>query len=118
MTISSLPIEYRIYPEKSNGMEWHKDTQLYNNPQYECVYTIENNSDSYTLWVDDNKRIHTINTKPNSLIIVVANGPIHRVTPINNGYRSILKFIYSNDEPISKQLHIFDFLNILNVLIT
>jgi hypothetical protein len=98
--LSNFPIEYRIYPEKSDGMEWHKDTLLYNIPQYECVFTIENNSDSNTLWKDENNHINTIKTQPNSLIIVLAEGPHHRVTPINSGYRSILKFIFSNGTPI------------------
>jgi hypothetical protein len=98
--LSNFPIEYRVYPTKSSGMEWHKDTLLYNIPQYECVFTIENKSDSNTLWKDEHNIIHTIKTKPNSIIIVVADGPTHKVSPINNGYRSILKFIFSNGTPI------------------
>ena len=97
--LSDFPIEYRIYPNKSSGMEWHSDTLLYSVPQYECVFTIENNSDSNTLWKNKNK-INTIKTNPNSLIIVVANGPLHKVTPINSGFRSILKFIFSRGLPI------------------
>ena len=45
---SNFPIEYRIYPKGSEGMKCHKDTLLYDEPQYEMVYTIENESDSYT----------------------------------------------------------------------
>jgi hypothetical protein len=97
--LSNFPIEYRIYPNKSSGMEWHSDTLLYTVPQYECVFTIENESDSNTLWKNKNQ-INTIKTKPNSLIIVVANGPLHKVTPINSGFRSILKCIFSRGLPI------------------
>jgi hypothetical protein len=92
---SDFPIEFRIYPEGSSGMKCHKDTLLYEIPQYEMVYTIENESDSYTNWYSYFGWNNKIYTKPNSLIIVKAQGNIHCVSPINKGFRKILKLIYT-----------------------
>jgi len=104
--MSTFPIEYRLYPKGSNGMKWHSDTLLFDKPQYECVYTIENTSDSKTQYKNNNKTI-SLKTKPNSLLIVIANGPLHNVTPINVGYRTILKFIFQNTNanPIKKMIN-------------
>ena len=92
---SDFPIEFRIYPEGSSGMKCHKDTLLYDKPQYEMVYTIENESDSYTNWYSYFGWNNKIYTKPNSLIIVKAQGNIHCVSPVNKGFRKILKLIYT-----------------------
>ena len=40
MVASKFPIEQRIYPNGSKGMNWHIDTLMYDKPQYEAVYTI------------------------------------------------------------------------------
>lgn len=95
---SDFPIEFRVYPSGSEGMKCHKDTLLYEKPQYEMVYTIENESDSYTNWYSYLGWNNKIYTKPNSLIIVKAQENIHCVSPINNGYRTILKLIYTQTE--------------------
>jgi len=95
---SDFPIEFRVYPTGSEGMKCHKDTLLYEKPQYEMVYTIENESDSYTNWYSYLGWNNIIYTKPNSLIIVKAQGTIHCVSPINKGYRTILKLIYTQTE--------------------
>jgi len=95
---SDFPIEFRVYPTGSEGMECHKDTLLYEKPQYEMVYTIENESDSYTNWYSYLGWNNIIYTKPNSLIIVKAQENIHCVSPINKGYRTILKLIYTQTE--------------------
>lgn len=95
---SDFPIEFRVYPTGSEGMKCHKDTLLYEKPQYEMVYTIENESDSYTNWYSYLGWNNIIYTKPNSLIIVKAQENIHCVSPINNGYRTILKLIYTQTE--------------------
>ena len=92
---SNFPIEYRIYPKGSEGMKCHKDTLLYNKPQYEVVFTIENETDSYTNWYSYLGWNNKIYTKPNSLIIVKAQENIHCVSPITKGYRTILKLIYT-----------------------
>lgn len=90
---SDVPVEYRVYGVGSS-MDWHSDTALYADPQYEMVYTIDNTTDSYTEW-SDGLMSHRIYTKPNSLLIVRANGARHRVSPVSWGERSILKFVYT-----------------------
>ncbi len=100
---SNFPIEYRIYPHKSSGMNCHKDTLLYDKPQYEVVYTIDNDSDSYTKWYDYNGNKHNIYTKPNSLLIVKADGNIHCVSELTKGTRSILKLIYTQSNNINEK---------------
>ena len=94
---NNLPIEFRIY-EKGGKMDWHRDDvdKVVNNcPQIEIVFTLENTSDSKTLWIDDdtNKK-HEIITKNNSIIITQGNGAYHMVTPVSTGYRSIIKIAY------------------------
>ena len=95
---SDFPIEFRIYPEGSSGMKCHKDTLLYEEPQYEMVYTIENESDSYTNWYSYLGWNNKIYTKPNSLIIVKAQENIHCVSPVKEGFRTILKLIYTQTD--------------------
>ena len=88
----SFPIEYRIYPQGSSGMNWHSDTALYHGEYYEAVLTLENESDSKFDYKYNNQ-INTIKTKPNTLVLVKPNTIEHQVTPINQGYRTILKFV-------------------------
>ena len=93
----NLPIEFRIY-EKGGKMNWHRDyvdKVVKNCPQIEIVFTLENTSDSKTLWIDDdtNKK-HEIITEKNSIIITQGNGAYHMVTPVSTGYRSIIKIAY------------------------
>ena len=98
---SDFPIEYRIYPKNSKGMNLHSDTLLYDLPQYEAIYTIHNNSDSHTKWFDENNKENSIWTKPNSMLIVKADALKHMVTPITIGTRSILKLIYTQSDNIN-----------------
>ncbi len=95
VTKSDFPIEYRIYPTNSKGMNWHSDTLLYDLPQYEAIYTINNQSDSLTKWKDENNKEYSVWTKPNSMLLVKADALKHMVTPITTGIRSILKLIYT-----------------------
>lgn len=94
---SEFPIEHRIYHRDSSGMRWHKDTLLYTKPQYEAIYTIDNQSKSMTQWKDETEKLHEIWTEPNSLLIVKADGYNHHVTPPLTGEREILKLIYIQD---------------------
>ena len=87
-----FPIEYRLYPEKSTGMGWHKDTSLFNPDCLEVVMTTENNSDMKFLW-NENGMIKSINPKPNTIVIVRPNSVLHSVSPANIGTRKILKYI-------------------------
>jgi hypothetical protein len=88
-----LPIEYRKYPIGSSGMDWHRDTPLIGK-QYECVYTVTNTSDSFTLYKDWLGRVHSKWTEPGSLVIVRAGGVLHSVTPVHKGERTIVKFVF------------------------
>jgi len=94
---SEFPIEYRKYETGSEGMPWHQDKPLYNQPYYECVLTLENNSDSiFEFNVDDT--IHSVEPKPNSLVLVKPSSIYHRVSPLEKGERTILKFIFLLNE--------------------
>ena len=93
----NFPIEFRIY-EKGGKMDWHRDyidNVVRNCPQIEIVFTLENTSDSKTLWIDDDtNEKHEIITKNNSIIITQGNGAYHMVTPVTTGFRSIVKIAY------------------------
>ena len=95
---SDFPIEHRIYPIDSEGMKQHRDTLLYDKPQYEAIFTIRNKSSSYTKWIDDDGKLHKKWTKPNSMLIVKALGYQHSVTPPKTGEREILKMIYTQSD--------------------
>jgi len=99
---SDFPIEHRIYPVGSEGMQWHSDTLMYDKPQYEAIYTIRNNSDSFTGWIDGKDEYQKLWTKPNSLLVVKAQGYKHHVTPPISGEREILKLIYTQSDKINK----------------
>jgi hypothetical protein len=85
----NFPIEYRKYVPGS-FMKKHKDTLIYKIPQYECVLTLSNTTDSVT-----NMEATPLKAKPNSLIIVKALGIEHEVTPVTKGERKFLKFIFT-----------------------
>ena len=95
---NNFPIEYRKYV-KGSFMNKHKDHLIYKIPQYECILTLSNSTDSYTILEPqgkaDNKKIKS---KPNSLIIVKAQGIEHEVTTVNQGERYFLKFIFTETD--------------------
>ena len=93
-----LPIEFRYYGINSS-MNWHRDQIINKNidncPQIEVVYTLHNKSDSVTQWINDkNGYINEIYSSPNSIMITQGGSSFHRVTPITNGNRSIIKIAY------------------------
>jgi len=97
-----VPVEYRTYGPGS-FMHWHRDQQMLpDQNQYECVITLKNTSDSETL-LDYKKGIKSLQTKPNSLLVVRANGIKHSVSPTTTGSRSILKVVFS--EPTRSSFH-------------
>lgn len=93
-----IPIEYRIY-QAGSYMNWHKDVQMLPNQlQYECVVTLENTSDSKTMFKDWFGLLsREISTEPNSLVIVRAKGVEHCVTETTQGKRSILKIVFCEE---------------------
>ena len=113
---SDFPIEHRIYPVGSQGMKWHRDTLMYDLPQYEGVFTIRNQSDSETQWIDEKNKKNSIWTEPNSFLIVKAHGFNHHVTPVLKGEREILKMIYTQSNQTNdnylREMKRFNSLNI------
>ncbi|KAK3235393.1 hypothetical protein CYMTET_54401 [Cymbomonas tetramitiformis] len=93
---ADYPMEFRVYPVGAE-MTWHKDDMLYVEPQYELIYTISNTSDSRTEWIDEAGTLHSHWVEPNSLIIVRAESLEHRVTPVKDGERSIVKYVYTTN---------------------
>ena len=92
-----LPIDYRIY-ELGGRMKWHRDVIIAENkkcPQIEIVFTLDNTSDSRTIWKeDDTGDIHKIRTESNSILITQGNSAYHKVLPVTTGQRRIIKIAY------------------------
>ena len=88
----SYPIEYRKYFTGSKGMSWHKDLSMFEPNCFEIVLTLTNNSNSNFQWIENNK-IKSLSPNPNTLVVVRPESIMHRVTPVNTGERTILKFI-------------------------
>jgi len=90
-----IPVEIRVYETKGAGMEWHVDDVLYDPPQLEVVFTLENTSDCVTAWEPKgDTKMSEVESEPNSSILLLAGGVPHKVTPLQYGRRVILKFVY------------------------
>ena len=85
-------------------MEWHVDDVLYDPPQWEVVFTLENTSDCLTQWqqvVQKNENdsstvghmIQQVETRPNSALVIQAGGVKHCVSSLTYGKRVILKMV-------------------------
>jgi hypothetical protein len=90
---NEIPIELRVYEKTGASMAWHRDDVLYDPPQIEMVFTVENTSDCVTVW-KVGKTLHSQETHPNSIIILKAGGPEHCVTSLKRGRRVIVKCAY------------------------
>jgi hypothetical protein len=88
----NFPIEYRQYVPGS-FMHMHRDQLIYKIPQYECVLTLSNTTDSVTKLAGK-----PIKAQPNSLMIVQAQGIEHEVTRVTQGERKFLKFIFTETD--------------------
>ena len=103
LTLGDFPAELRVC-DVGSEMDWHVDPELYDPPQWECVFTIDNDSDSVTEWEleeegDDDDVLHTRRrstwTAPGSALIFRAGGvKRHRVKPSTFGERVIVKALY------------------------
>lgn len=93
---TNLPVEVRAYARKGAGMAWHVDDVLYDPPQIEVIWTLENDSDCQTLWKENSSSnvLHSVETEPNSVILLLAGGAPHCVTHLKHGSRVILKFAF------------------------
>ena len=89
-----VPVELRTYEKVGAGMQWHVDDVLYNPPQLEVVWTMENNSNCQTMWRDSTDMIQTVETDANSVILLTAGGVPHCVSSLNYGRRVIVKCVY------------------------
>ena len=101
MVLSDIvPIEMRIYEQRGASMEMHYDDVLFTPEQIEVVFTIENTSDCSTLWEEkdgEKKIMKEVQTEKNSAIILFAGeklGCRHAVSPLKQGKRVILKFVF------------------------
>lgn len=93
------PVEYRRYFPGS-FMRAHRDVQLYRVPQWECILTLYNTSDSRTQFYADDPSEHSLSIRPepNSVMFVQANGVRHEVLPIRQGERRFIKFIMTETD--------------------
>ena len=102
---SEIPVEMRTYEQAGAAMAWHRDDIMYDPPQLELVFTVENNSDCVTMWKMDpadanesiggnREDIRSQETHPNSSLLLLAGGPEHCVTSLKRGKRVILKCAY------------------------
>jgi len=92
---SNLPVEIRSYEREGAGMAWHVDDILYDPPQIEIVFTLQNDSDCQTMWKEvGTNKLHVVETEPNSAILLLAGGSSHCVTHLKRGKRMILKCAY------------------------
>jgi hypothetical protein len=92
-----VPAELRVYQKRGAGMAWHQDDVLYDPPQVEVVFTIENTSNCATRWKkgpDDDDDEASVETDPNSALVIAAGGPWHCVTSLQRGRRVIVKLAY------------------------
>tara|TARA_B100001287_G_C22483177_1_gene435352 strand:- start:78 stop:698 length:621 start_codon:yes stop_codon:yes gene_type:complete len=108
--LPSYPIEYRKYFTGSKGMMWHIDTSLFIPDAFEIVLTLDNSSDSCFQWIDNNGALQSILPKKNDLVIVRPQTVQHRVTPINVGERTILKFVveFTENNNNTKKIEFFN----------
>lgn len=88
-----FPAEYRVYGEGSGGMAAHRDLVMFDRPQTEMVYTTHNDSDSQFHWTDREGNHHSFSPRPNDVVLVKADGPVHGVTALTKGTRGIVKFL-------------------------
>lgn len=91
--LRKIPMEYRMYPTGSSGMDWHSDQKDLEGDYYEAILTLSNSSDSVFQYKNLFGLQKTVYCPPGRLVLVRPNGPSHRVTPVTKGSREILKFI-------------------------
>ena len=122
---AEVPVEIRSYEKRGACMAWHSDDVLFDPPQLEVVWTLENTSDCVTMWKkivgveeekekqslsSDSRRTHnnknnkqelvhidSVETDPNAALLIVAGGPSHCVTNLRQGRRVIVKCVYAKE---------------------
>ncbi|EJK70922.1 hypothetical protein THAOC_07682 [Thalassiosira oceanica] len=98
---ADVPVELRVYENGGSGMEWHVDDVLFDRPQVEVVFTVDNTSDCDTMWRLPGEgqdslgfEVHSVQTTPNSALVLRAGGVEHKVSPLGSGRRRILKMAF------------------------
>ena len=81
-------------------MEWHRDDILYNPCQIEVVLTLENSSDCSTMWKPHNGDIQSVQTTPNSALILKSGDVEHKVSSLRTGKRTILKVAFVREDAV------------------
>jgi hypothetical protein len=89
-----IPVEIRVYEKSGACMAWHVDDVLYDPPQLEVVWTLENTSDCVTMWKEPDGSVRSVETDRNSVLLLSAGGPSHCVTSLKRGQRTIVKCAY------------------------
>ena len=98
LNINGNNIKVRSYQTTGAGMDWHVDDVLYEPPQLEVVWTMENTSDCQTMWKERNGSIETVETDVNSAILLRAGGVPHAVSSLKRGKRTIVKCVYAAND--------------------
>jgi hypothetical protein len=91
-----------VYDKLGAGMDWHVDDVLYDPPQLEVVWTLENTSDCTTRWITGGKEA-IVETDPNSVLLLQAGGVSHRVTSLKRGRRTIVKCAFCSKHAVFRQ---------------
>ena len=81
-------------------MDWHADDVLYDPPQVEVVWTLENTSDCTTHWINTGGEETIVETDPNSVLLLRAGVVPHRVTPLKRGRRVIVKCAFCSKHAV------------------
>ena len=95
------PVEARLYLPGAE-MQWHRDVRLYEVPQLELIFTVDNDSNATTQWLGSDGVVRSITPKTNSLLLFTADGAWHRVVQATEGERTIIKALYCSDETLKK----------------
>lgn len=117
MLAEEIPVEVRSYEKVGASMAWHRDDIMFDPAQLEVVFTLENTSDCVTMWkvqakneylLKEKEEIHSQETQPNSMLLLLAGGPNHCVTSLKRGRRVILKcaYVYSEATYVGEENYI------------
>lgn len=95
LVLGDFPVELREYGVGA-AMDWHVDVELYDPPQWEVIFTVSNDGDSRTEWMDAaSSSVESARTTEASALIVRAGGDRHRVLPSTHGSRVVVKALYT-----------------------
>ena len=104
LALGDFPIELRVC-DVGSAMDWHKDVVMYDPPQWECVFTVRNDSDSVTEWIvdEDEDETRAVRTRAGSVFVVRAGGATHRVLPSTRGERVVVKVLYTTETRVKTE---------------